>query len=177
MKGHYFDIETYSKGEKPDPIEDKIITIQFIQIDLETGKPTGKLQILKEYEQSEEEIVKFIHKWFFTRNPWNFIPIGFNLNFEWEFLAQKFKQYKICNMELSDFYKFPQIDLKSLAVIKNSSFIGAKLSSISNKQDDGNVIKEYYEKQEFEKIEKYIYEETKSFIQLYKKVKKLTSYL
>lgn len=178
MEAHYFDIETYSAGDKPNSKEDKIITIQFLKFDLETGKPIGKLQILKEYEQSEEEIVKFIYKWFFSRNPWQFIPVGFNLNFEWEFLCEKFKQYNIIDMPLGEFYnKYPQIDLKSLAVIKENGFIGAKLSSISQKEDDGNVIKQYYEDKDFKKIEEYILKETKAFLKLYKKVKILTKNL
>lgn len=178
MYGHYFDIETYSPNDKPNPIEDKIITIQFVKFNLENGKIEGKLTILKEYESSEEEIVKLIYKWFFTRNSWEFIPVGFNLNFEWSFLYEKFKKYNLGNLSLSDFYvNYPQIDLKSLAVVKNSSFIGATLNSISRKEDTGNVIKEYYENEEYEKIEKYILDETKAFIYLYKKVKKLSNYL
>lgn len=172
MKGHYFDIETYSPGETPNPETDKIISIQFQKIDLETGKEEGKLQILKEWEESEEEIIKFIYKWFFSRNVWQFIPIGFNLSFEWKFLSYKFKQYNLDTRELSYYFdNFPQIDLKPFAVIKKGSFVGASLSSISEKEDDGNVIKEYYEKKQFDKIENYIENEAKSFIDLYKKIK------
>lgn len=172
MEANYFNIETYSPEDKPNPQTDKIITIQFQKIDLKTGEPIGNLQILKEWEESEEEIVKFIHKWFFTR-PWQFIPIGFNLNFEWKFLSYKFKQYGIDTKELSYYFdNFPQIDLKPFAIIKKGDFFGASLSSISSKQDDGNLIKEYYENQEFDKIIFYVEDETKSFIELYKKIKK-----
>ena len=171
MEGHYFDIETYSPGDKPDPKTDKIISIQFQKIDLKTGKSLGKLQILKEWEESEEEIVREIHKWFFTR-PWQFIPIGFNLVFEWQFLEEKFKQYKIDSKEISKFYTYPQIDLKSIAIIKKGSFFGASLSSISNKKDDGNVIKEFYENKEFDKIENYIKDEAKAFIECYSDLSK-----
>ncbi len=172
MEGHYFDIETYSPGDKPDSQTDKIITIQFQKIDLKTGEPIGRLQILKEWEEgSEEEMLKFIHKWFFTQNPWRFIPIGFNLNFEFKFLSAKFKQYNIDNREMGEYLEnYPHIDLKPLAVIKKGSFIGASLSSISDKQDDGHVIKEYYENKEYDKIINYVEVETKSFIELYKKI-------
>ena len=174
MEGHYFDIETYSPGDKPNPETDKIITIQFQRIDLKTGKATGKLQILKEWEEgSEKKMLEFIHKWFFKQNPWRFIPVGFNLNFEFKFLVSKFKEYGIDNKELGYYLEnFPQIDLKSLAVIKKGSFVGASLSSISDKRDDGHVIKEYYENKEYDKIIDYIEFETKSFIKLYQKVAK-----
>jgi len=167
MEANYFDIETYSPNDKPNPKTDKIISIQFQKIDIKTGKINGELQILKEWESCEEEIVKEIYKWFFTR-PWQFIPIGFNLNFEWQFLCEKFKKYKLTNLELGDFFiKYPQIDLKSFSVIKKGEFKGASLSFISNKKEDGNIIKELYENKEFEKIENYIKDETKAFIESY----------
>lgn len=64
MEGYYFDIETYSQGEFPDPKTDKIITIQFQKINLKTGKILGDLQILKEWEDGEEEMLKLVHKFF-----------------------------------------------------------------------------------------------------------------
>jgi DNA polymerase elongation subunit (family B) len=169
--GYYFDIETYSPHEVPDPKTDKIITIQFQKIEIKTGKKVGELQILKEWEEGEEAIIKFIHKWFFKRNPWQFIPIGFNLNFEWKFLSEKFKHYNLDTLELGDFLeKYPQIDLKVLAVLKKGTFMGSSLSYISQKEDDGYVIKEYYEHKEYDKIEKYIKDETDAFIELYQKI-------
>jgi len=65
MAEYYFDIETYSPGEKPNPETDKIITIQFQRIDLKTGKPREKLEILKEWESSEKQIVtEFFNRFF-----------------------------------------------------------------------------------------------------------------
>jgi hypothetical protein len=173
MEANYFDIETYSNEDKPNPKTDKIITIQFLKFDLETGEPLTDLQILKEWEDGEEEIVKFIHKWFFKRNIWQFVPVGFNLNFEWQFLYEKFRKYNVTNMNYKDFIDIPQIDLKSIAIMKNGNFKGAKLSSISAKEDDGNVIKEFYENKEYEKILSYIKNESSSFLSMYKKVSKL----
>ena len=49
MAEYYFDIETYSPGEKPNPETDKIISIQFQRIDLRTGKPLENPTILKEW--------------------------------------------------------------------------------------------------------------------------------
>ena len=171
MQGFYFDIETYSPGDKPDPKTDKIITIQFQKFDLESGEFLGRFQILREWESSEEEILKDLYKFFFTRNFWNFIPIGFNLNFEWKFLSEKFKKYGIVDKSLDSFFEMPQLDLKPIAIIKKGSFIGASLSSISNKEDDGNVIKEYYENKDFDKITFYIENEMNSFLEMYREVK------
>lgn len=173
MQGHYFDIETYSPGDFPNPQTDKIITIQFQKFDLKTGEKIGKLHILKEWEESEEEIVKFIHKWFFTRNPWQFIPVGFNLLYEWRFLSEKFKKYNLETFDVGHYLeKYPQVDLKFLAIIKRGEFVGASLSSISAKEDDGSVIAGYYENKEYDKILKYIEIETNGFIELYNKISK-----
>ncbi|MDA3855167.1 MAG: hypothetical protein PF569_02825 [Candidatus Woesearchaeota archaeon] len=173
MQGHYFDIETYSPGEFPNPETDKIITIQFQKFDLKTGEKIGKLQILKEWEDGEEEIVKFIHKWFFTRNPWQFIPVGFNLLYEWKFLSVKFKKYNLETFDVGHYLeKYPQVDLKFLAIIKRGEFVGASLSSISSKEEDGSVIAGYYENKEYNKILNYIEIETNGFIELYNKISK-----
>ncbi|MCA9496343.1 MAG: hypothetical protein KC589_05355 [Nanoarchaeota archaeon] len=171
MEGYYFDIETYSQGEFPDVKTDKIITIQFQKINLKTGKTLGDLQILREWEDGEEEMLRLVYKFFFKRNPWQFIPIGFNLIFEWKFLSEKFKEYGIDDKNLSYYFDtFPQIDLKFLAVLKQGSFKGASLSSISDKKDNGNVIKDYYENKEYSKINAYIENEAESFLEMYSKI-------
>lgn len=173
MEGHYFDLETFSQNDKPDPDVDKIISIQFQKIDLKTGEPLGRLQILKEWEEGEESMIKFLHKWFFERNIWQFVPVGFNLNFEWKFLSAKFKKYGLDDRNIKDFCEnLPQIDLKVFAVLKKGSFIGASLSSISEKQDDGNVIADFYEKKQYNEIIEYIEDEAKSFLNLYSKIVK-----
>jgi hypothetical protein len=39
MPEYYLDIETYSPQVKPDPLKDKIITIQYQRLSTELGKP------------------------------------------------------------------------------------------------------------------------------------------
>ena len=173
MEAHFFDLETYSSGDRPDPETDTIITVQFQKFDLNTGEPLGRLQILKQWELGEEEMLRMLHKWFFSSNPWRFIPVGFNLNFEWRFLVAKFQQYGIDNRSVSDFFEtYPQLDLKVFAVIKQGSFKGASLSSISNKQEDGEVIKELYEDKNYQGLVEYVEQEAESFLDLYKKIRK-----
>lgn len=127
MTEYYFDIETYSPGEKPSPEEDKIITIQFQPIDLRTGIPKGELIILKEWESSEKQIVTEFFNRFFAEglSVWNFIPVGYNLNFEWEFLICKFEKYlskKLASKDLH--YKIPHLDLKPIVVLLNDGKFG-----------------------------------------------------
>lgn len=175
MAEYYFDIETYSPGEKPNPETDKIITIQFQRIDLKTGKPREKLEILKEWESSEEHIVKDFFNRFFADglSIWNFIPVGYNLNFEWEFLICKFEKYlgkKLASKDLH--YKIPHLDLKPIVILLNDgNFVGAKLDNFTDKSQDGKAVKEYYENKQFDKIEGYIKNEAESFLDFLQRIK------
>ena len=79
---YYLDIETTGK----DPIQDKIITIQYQKLDRYTAKPTDSLKILKEWESDEKTILtQFISDSNVDGTIWDFVPFGFNLAFEHKF--------------------------------------------------------------------------------------------
>ena len=84
---YYLDIETTGFSE----LDDKIITIQYMQLDDITGKPVGPLNILKEWESDEKTILKkFISdSGVADKYPFAFIPVGFNLPFEHNFIWQR----------------------------------------------------------------------------------------
>ena len=44
MAEYYFDIETYSPQERPDPSKDKIITVQFQRLSTKDGNPEGEIE-------------------------------------------------------------------------------------------------------------------------------------
>lgn len=184
MEAHYFSIETYAKNNLYNHQTDTIISICFQKFNLQTGEKIGKIQILKEWEnnnsentQGELEILKFIHKWFFTRNPWKFIPVGFNLNFEWNILYHKFREYNLDNKELGEYFNnYPQIDLKVLAVLREGTFQGANLKAISNNSKSSQKtlilsqpIQEYYENKEYNEIISIVTNKMNDFLQTYKK--------
>ena len=176
MAEYYFDIETYSPGERPNPETDKIIAMQFQRIDLRSGELRGELTILKEWESSEKEIVTQFFNQFFRDglSIWNFIPVGFNLNFEWEFLISKFEKYlgkKLASKDLH--YKIPHLDLKPIIVLLNDgNFVGASLDKFTNKPHNGKLVKGWYENKQYDKIEQYIRDEAKSFLEFLQKIKK-----
>lgn len=171
MAKYYFDIETYPTVN---PDTAKIITIQFQRINGETGKPEDELVILKEWESSEEQIVSKFYNKFFRKDisVWDFIPVGYYLNFEWEFLIAKFDKYlgiKLSSRNLH--YYRPHIDLRPVGVLINGGkFKGSGLDKITSKPHNGEAIKKWYENKEYDKIENYIVEETTSFLEFLQKI-------
>ncbi|MDD3126846.1 MAG: ribonuclease H-like domain-containing protein [Candidatus Izemoplasmatales bacterium] len=162
MSNYYLDIETTGL----DPKIDSIITIQFQELD-RFGNPKGKLIILKSWESSEKEIVNHFIQIYKGNNssPFNFIAVGFNLNFEHKFLKEKAKQYGFGDFEILD---NPSIDLKSIGVLMNNgNFVGSGLDKISGKETDGKQVPEWHKNQEYDKIIEYVTMETKEFIRLY----------
>ena len=159
---YYLDIE--SSGLNPK--EDKILTIQYQKLDT-YGNPIGELIILKEWESSEEDIIKKFYNVFVTESVWNFIPIMQNPIFDFSFLLEKFRKYdlKIDERELDFLFRLPIVDLHPvLVIINNMSFKGSGLNSMTEKKGEGGFIPDLYAQKEYAKIEEYIKQETASFI-------------
>ena len=109
---YYLDIETTGLDE----LHNKIITIQYMELERNTAKPAGQLKILKEWESDEKTILKKFVEDFVTENEWAFVPIGFNLQFEHDFFWQRC----ISNgLQPVDILKGPFLDLKTVAVLMN----------------------------------------------------------
>lgn len=165
---YYFDIETTGVNEHLD----KIITIQYQRVDINTGKPLEDLTILKEWEDnsSEEKIVEQI-KPLITSNIWDFVPIGASLNFECKFLKSKFKKYFDFDFSVADFMDRPKIDLGLIGVILNGGeFYGSSLGNFSRKMEKGAVVPIFYEKKEYENIISYIENETEAYLEIWQKL-------
>ena len=167
---YYLDIETTGFNPK----EDKILTIQYQRLDDRNGgKPIGELIILKEWESSEEEIVKRFFDIFNTESSWDFIPVMQNHLFDLRFLLEKFKKY--CKWEPKDIMAFmfqkPFIDIKyTLVMANNLSFKNAGLDQMIGKIRDGSKIPEWYQNKEYKRIEEYIKQETESFIKFFQEI-------
>ena len=173
MTSYYFDIETTGL----DPKENKIITIQYQQLEMFSGRPISDLIILKEWESSEKEILeKFINDTQICGgNDFAFVPTGFNLGFEHNFLKVR---TTINGLPEIDILNKPFIDLKAIGVLMNGGqFKGSGLDKLTGKEENGSKIPIYYENKEYEKIVRYIEQETKEFLKfsswLYEKMPKL----
>ena len=79
MGNYYLDIETTGLNE----FENKITTIQYVELDRDTGNQLGELTILKEWELGEEEMLSQLTEKTTITNKyeWGFVSVGFNLKF------------------------------------------------------------------------------------------------
>lgn len=162
MGNFYLDIETTGLEAK----KEKVITIQYQELDRFTAKPIGPLVILKEWESSERQILeKFIKDTrILDEYPFTFIPIGYNLNFEHNFLKERAHAHGLPEL---DILSKPSIDLRPFGIIMNrGEFRGSGLESITAKPMSGAKIPEWYGKKEYEKIVEYIKAEAAAFTEL-----------
>jgi len=169
----YLDIETTGL----DPLQSKIITIQYMELERNTAKPVGPLKILKEWESNEKTILKkFISdSGVGNKYPFAFIPVGYNLEFEHKFFWQRCMSNAL---QPVDILNRPFLDLKTVGVIMNKGeFKGSGLDKITNKPQSGKDIPRLYDEKNYGEIEKYIKIETESFrewlAKLYVKLPKL----
>ncbi len=163
MANYYLDIETTGLN----PNDSKIITIQYVELERGTGKQIGDVTILKEWENSEEEMInKFIEESPIT-DPYSFsfIPIGYNLGFEHKFLLTKTAKYQQPSINILN---HPFIDLHSVGILMNNGeFQGSGLDNLTGKPSSGIQLPEWYASGEYDKIENYIIKETEEFVKLF----------
>ncbi len=159
--GHfYLDIETTGV----DPRKDKIITIQFAELGRNTGKSIGELKILKEWESNEKEILRqfILTSSITSSNPWIFVPVGYNLHFEHNFLAER---CKVNGIEPFDILNKPFIDLRPFGIIMNKGeFKGSGLDRITGKLHSGAIIPQWYAEKKYSDIENYVKTEFTEFV-------------
>lgn len=167
MPPYYFDIETTGL----DPVNDHIITMQFQKIGLASAKPEGPLTILKSWtdKKGEAGLIEKILPFVMSENPFGFVPVGNNLNFEYKFLTEKINQYENLDLDIGYFHNRPSIDLKPVMVLLNGGrFKGYHL--ILNKAGTGSSVPQWYENREYDKIIDYVLDETRSFTKFYNKI-------
>ena len=168
MPDYYFDIETYSKTPKPDLKNDEIIAISYQQIDSRTGEPKDELNILKSWESSEEDILKKFYAIFNPEEDWTFVPIGYNLPFDFTSLFFRWRELGI-NVSAMYFSKHPYIDIKHVALLCNKgSFKDCKLEKFVGKKHSGDKVKELYENKDYDAIRSYVEDEAFCFLRWYK---------
>jgi DNA polymerase III epsilon subunit-like protein len=165
MAHFYLDFET--NGINPE--HDKIISIQYQKLDYSTAAPRGPLVILKEWESSEQEVLKEFLEVLNPSDNWDFVPIGYNIKFELYFLQKRLK--KVMKYELSDdwlYYEMPRIDIKdTLILINEGRFKGTTLDWFTGKEMDDAQIPKLYAQKDYRKIEEYVMEDAVRFLHVY----------
>ena len=157
MTYYYLDIETTGF----DVENDKIITIQYVELDEKTAKPVGSLKILKEWESDEKTILKRFIEDFRPENRWAFVPVGYGLSFEHKFFWQRCISNGLTPISILG---RPFLDLMTVAVLMNGGrFKGAALDDMTSKPRDGSVIPGWYREKKYAEIESYIKNETDEF--------------
>ena len=174
----YVDFETAGL----DPETDELLTVQWQEIDANTGDELSELHVFKlwDYDSEKQFIEDVIKKSIVDDNgkrkmlflSWWPAKLGYNLFFEQNFLEKRMEvnnieQEGVCIMG----YSVPALDLKMAGVLINGgSFKGAALDDISSKESGGQDVPLWYENKDYEKIDEYIKNETVAFVDLYKKL-------
>ena len=163
MGTYYLDIET--TGLNPD--HDSIITIQYQELKRETGKPVGDLAILRSWESSEAEILNLLSSvtpiW--DSYPFAFVPVGYNLKFEYRFLRARSHHY---GLPVIDIISRPWMDLQGTGILMNrGEFKGSALDDITDKKRGGGFVPDWYNNGEYRKIDAYVRDEASAFIRFY----------
>lgn len=172
MPEYYLDIETNAKGPKPDVENDEILTIQYQRLGMVSGRKQGDLIILKSWESSEENILNKFYSIFQPCKPFEFIPIGVNLHFEFFMLHNRWKTFGVDIPLKTLFCDHPRLDIRSILVIlNNGSFLGSTLNKFTGKTQTGDKIPEWYAQKDYSAIENYIQNEAEEFIKLYQTLK------
>jgi len=158
-----------------DPLNDKIITIQFQELDRFTGAPIGDLKILKEWESSEKEILTdFLPN--LTQYEWDFIMIGNNLLFDFIFLTFRAKKHGLHDFDIRHWGKRVWLDLKHVLVMINARernpFRGYQNLIGKTGKVSGGDIPELYNNKQWPEIVKYIQDEAEDFIKTFKILKR-----
>jgi len=150
----YLDIET----EGTDPQQDKILTIQYQALD--EGRPTGKFQILAEWEWGEKQIVRSIVDKGLLDPTWDFVPVGNRLKFDLTFIMQKAEKYDLRKFTVDSlrYYWFtkPLVDLASVLVLMNKGrFEGSSVSAFADKPS-GSIVPGLYREARYAEIIAYV---------------------
>lgn len=163
MGNYYLDIETTGL----DPINCKIITIQYVELESGTGKQIGDVKILKEWKSGEKEMIaKFIKDTPVTSSyDFDFVSIGYNLGFEHKFLFEKTKQHQLDSINILN---RPFIDLHSIGIMMNNGeFLGSGLDKLTGKPHSGSIVPDWYVDKDYTNIENYIIKETEEFVKFF----------
>jgi len=165
---HYFDIETTGLN----PEHHKVITVQIQQMAGRTGELIGEMEILKEWESSEKQLLEKTMPLLTCERPFDFIIIGKNLLFDFNFLSKRAEKYGLKGMDLRCVYDRVFTDLKHVLVMMNEGNFKGYGGLLKKAKYVNEQIPELYKQKRYDEITEYIKEEAGIFIEAYRKLRK-----
>ncbi len=185
MKEMYFDtevaftdpkvVEALKAGKRAPFNADsvKIITVQY-QLLKRDGTPEGPLQVFKEWESSEEAVIRKIWALLNPRTLWDFAPVGYNIHFDLGILKRRAAAYGINYPEWYIYHDLPTIDIKGICLAMNAFlFKDSGLDKFTGKESSGLMVPVWYAEGQYEKIMEYIRKETEEFVKFYARLKEV----
>ena len=160
MPEYYFDMETTGF----DPLEDEIITIQYQRL----SEPKGELQILKEWESSEEKILGDFLPQLKTENPFDFILVGNNLLFDFMFISYRAESHHLGSFDIKHFHDRVVLDIKPILVMINEGQFRGYQKLLGKPEAD---VPQLYKDKKYQEIVVYIENEADTFIRGYEILK------
>jgi len=160
MGNYYLDIETTGL----DANVDEILTIQYQELARGSGEVVGPLVILKAWESSEKGIIeRFLAETsFLDAYDFSFIPVGYNLYFEHNFLKRRAEVHGLPEI---DILSKPFIDLRVIGILmKGGEFRGSGLSDITGKVGNGRMVPVWFDSGDYDRIVEYIKQEAGEFV-------------
>lgn len=168
-------IERLRKGLKtPSPRAEncRIITIQYQLLNSE-GRPKSPLRIFREWESSEEEIIKKATALINPQRMWEFIPVGHNIYFDLGMFKDRAAVYGVKYSNHFIYNDLPAIDIKHICVGMNAFQLkDSGLDKFTGKETSGAMVPVWYHDKDYQRIIDYIEKETKEFVEFYAKLKK-----
>jgi hypothetical protein len=168
----YFDQET--TGD--DPQQDRIITVQFHQLD-ENLEPLGTFQIIAEWEWGEKQIIQMILEKGILQPNWDFVPVGNRLRFDLTFLIERATKWNLIQWDMATlkYYWFtkPVLDLQPVLILMNrGEFTGSSLHAFADK-DPGARVPALFRRGAHTEIIRYVTQEHDAALQLLRESKTL----
>jgi len=160
MGNFYLDIETTGL----DPDVDEILTIQYQELARGSGEAVGELVILKAWESSEKGIIErfLADTSFLDSYSFSFIPVGYNLGFEHNFLKRRAEVHGLPEI---DILSKPFIDLRVIGILMNrGEFRGSGLDNITGKTISGRMVPVWFDSGDYSRIVDYVEMETREFL-------------
>ena len=165
---HYFDIETTGLN----PEYDKVLTVQVQQMTGRTGELIGEMEILKEWELSEKQLLERTIPRLTCGRPFDFIIIGKNLSFDFMFLSKRAERHRLKGMDLKCVHNRAFLDLKHVLVMINEGNFKGYDKLLKKARQVNEQIPELYRQGKYDEITQYIKEEAGIFIEAYQKLRK-----